>query len=106
MLGVGIIAQWSLSFFSHNIPELATEPTRIWFHITAEMVTAILLIVSAIALLTDQGWSRHAYLVGMGMLFYTSIVSPGYFAQRGQRIWLVFFTAVIVLGVASVVVVL
>jgi hypothetical protein len=40
------------------------------------------------------------------MLFYTAIVSPGYFAQKGQWAWLGMFTAIIVLGVISILMVL
>jgi hypothetical protein len=46
------------------------------------------------------------FLVAMGMLFYTSIVSPGYFAQKGQWVWLGVFSSLILLGVISIVLVL
>ena len=36
------------------------------------------------------------------MLFYTSIVSPGYFAQRGQWGWLGMFPGIIILGLVSI----
>jgi len=36
------------------------------------------------------------------MLFYTSIVSPGYFAQRGQWGWLGMFAGIIILGLVSI----
>jgi len=39
ILGLGMIGQWGMSYFSKQIPELETEPIRIWFHIAAEMVT-------------------------------------------------------------------
>lgn len=42
----------------------------------------------------------------MGMLFYTAVVSPGYFAQQGQWSWLVMFVLIIVGGVVSVLLVL
>lgn len=37
----------------------------------------------------------------MGMLFYTVIVSPGYFAQKGQWAWVLIFGALLILGIAS-----
>ena len=40
------------------------------------------------------------------MLFYTAIVSPGYFVQKGQWGWLVMFGVVIVLGMFSLFLVL
>ena len=46
VVGMGMIAQWAMSFFNHQIPELKTEPLRIAFHIAGEMLTAVLLVIS------------------------------------------------------------
>lgn len=51
LVGVGMIGQWLASFLSKNIPELNTEPIRIKFHIAAEMITALILLVSGVLLL-------------------------------------------------------
>ena len=32
-IGFGMIVQWSISYFSHQIPELTSEPIRIRFHL-------------------------------------------------------------------------
>ncbi len=106
IVGVGMIAQWSLSYFSGQIPELETERIRILFHIAAEFVTAVALILGGIGLLVNPAWGVPLYLVAIGMLLYTAIVSPGYFAQKGQWVWLVIFGALIVLALISVFVVL
>jgi hypothetical protein len=97
-----MVAQWGLSFLSRQIPELESEPIRIGFHIAAEMVTAILLLIGGTGLLAGAPWSRDISLLGMGMLFYTAIVSPGYFAQKGQWGWLGVFAAIIILGLVSI----
>lgn len=102
LVGAGMIVQWSLSFLDRKIPELKTEPIRISFHIAAEMVTAISLVISGSALLMGSTWGRDLFLISVGMLFYTSIVSPGYFAQKGQWSWLVMFSAIIILGIMSI----
>ena len=99
--GLGMIGQWTFSYQNKQIPELESEPIRIWFHIAAELVTALALIIGAVGLLVDPGWGRGVYLVALGMLLYTAIVSPGYFAQRGDLAWLDIFAAVIVLGLVS-----
>jgi hypothetical protein len=103
LVGVGMIAQWTMSYLNKQIPELKTEPIRIAFHIAAEMITALCLMVSGIALLSGAAWSIPLNLLALGMLFYTSIVSPGYFAQQGKWRWLGMFGLIIVLGIISVI---
>ena len=95
LVGLGMIGQWAASYFSKQIPELKTEPIRIAFHILAEVVTALVLIVSGVALLMNASWGRDIFLISIGMLFSTSIVSPGYFAQKGQWAWLAMFVTII-----------
>lgn len=95
VVGAGMFSQWALSYFSKQIPELETEPVRIWFHIAAELATAGMLVAGGLGLLASRPWGNTVYLLATGMLFYTAIVSPGYFAQKGQRGWVVLFAAVI-----------
>lgn len=102
VIGLVMIIQWAISYLSKNIPELKTEPIRITFHIVGEMVTALMLIAGGIGLLLQSGWGVPVFLVAIGMLFYTAIVSPGYFAQQGQWIWVLIFAAIIVMGVISI----
>ena len=103
LVGVGMLGQWAFLFMSGQIPEIKTEPIRIGFHIAAEAATALVLIASAIGLFSGAGWGSSLFLVGAGMLFYTSIVSPGYFAQQGQWGWLVMFGLLLILGAVCVV---
>ena len=99
IVGAGMIGQWYMSFRQGQIPELKSEPIRIWFHIAAEMVTAVALLVGGIGLLINTKWSVQLYTVATGMLLYTAIVSPGYFAQKGQRAWLAFFGLIFVCAI-------
>ena len=102
IVGVGMIGQWSFSYLSKQIPELKTEPIRILFHIAAEMATAIALIIAGVGLLTGRGWGSSLYLIAAGMLLYTCIVSPGYFAQQGQWYWVLIFAVIIILAVMGI----
>jgi len=102
MVGLGMIGQWAASYLSKQIPELESEPIRIRFHIAAEITTAFCLIGAGGGLLAKTNWSIPLYLVASGMLFYTSIVSPGYFAQKGQWGWLVMFGIILVLGISGI----
>ena len=106
-VGLAIIGQWTYSYLSKQIPELEDEPIRIRFHIAGEMATALSLILGGIGLLAGLGWARTVYLISLGMLFYTTIVSPGYFArkgaQKGDWKWVGFFAVLIVGGLASLI---
>ena len=102
IVGLGMIVQWTLSYVSKQIPELATEPIRIGFHIAAEMATALMLLAGGIGLLCAWPWASKLYLLATGMLMYTAIVSPGYFAQRGKWIWVLIFAVLIALAIVSI----
>jgi hypothetical protein len=102
LVGIGMIFQWTLSYVREQIPELQTEPIRIKFHIAAEMFTAVSLLTAGVGLLTSVPWASSLYLISIGMLLYTSVVSPGYFAQQGQWGWLVMFGIIILLSIASI----
>mgnify|MGYP000315040805 CR=1 FL=1 len=47
-----------------------------------------------IAMLKGKAWAARLYLVFAGMLIYSVINSPGYFAQQGQGIFVVMFIIV------------
>jgi hypothetical protein len=84
VVGLGMIAQWTFFILSGNVPEFQSEPWRIALHLAGEMTTALALIVSGIATLKSAAWGKSALLLGLGMVIYSEIVSPGYFAQLGQ----------------------
>lgn len=98
IIGLGILGQWGASAVRGQIPELKTEPARIAFHLAAEFTTALGLILAGAGLLFGWGWARDLFLVASGMLVYTSIVSPGYFVQMGQKIWLLIFGLILALN--------
>ena len=102
VVGVGMIGQWIFFLASGQVPELETEPLRIRFHLAAEFVTAIALLVGGVALLTGQSWGRWFYLLATGMLLYTVIVSPGYFAEKGQWAFVGMFAILLLLALVSI----
>jgi hypothetical protein len=101
VVGIGMIGQWLFFLASGQVPELEAEPLRIRFHLAGEFVTAVALLVAGTALLTGQAWAGWLYPVAMGMLLYTIIVSPGYFADRGQWAFVGMFAVLLVLALAS-----
>lgn len=106
IVGILMIAQWTLSIVSGNVPEFVTEPWRIGFHLAGEFLTAILLIVGGMAVLRSAAWGRVVLLIGIGMVIYSEIVSPGYFAQLGQWSMVAMFLALLSGAIWSVVIVL
>ncbi len=83
-VGVLMIGQWSFFLATGQVPELQTEPLGIAFHLVAEGVTAIALIGSGYSLLKEARWAREATFASLGMLTYTVLNSPGYFAEQGE----------------------
>jgi len=90
-IGLSMFGMWSMFWITGNIPELETEPIRIVMHLAAEFVTAVLLIVGGIALLRGWRYGINLFQVSMGMLIYTLIQSPGYFAEQGEFVFVVMF---------------
>ena len=84
IVGFIMIAQWIFFLATGAVPELQSEPWRIVLHLAAEFTTASMLIVSGIATLKSTAWGKKILLAGLGMVIYSEIVSPGYFAQLGQ----------------------
>jgi hypothetical protein len=84
LVGFLMITQWTFSIVSGGVPEFQTAPWEIAFHLAAEMSTAGMLILGGIATLKSVRWGKQILFVGLGMVIYSEIVSPGYYAQLGQ----------------------
>jgi len=100
-----MVGQWRISLLRKHIPELQSEPVRIWFHITGELLTALALAVSGTTLLTGSHRGPVLFLLSIGMLN-TLIVSPGCLARRRQWGWVLMFGALFILSIASVILLL
>jgi hypothetical protein len=100
-VGIGMIGQWSVSLATGRVPELRSEPFRIGFHLAGEFLTAIALIAGGLGLWAGNTWGQPTYLVAVGMLLYTVVVSPGYFAQRREWSMVGVFAALLVLALIA-----
>jgi hypothetical protein len=101
IIGVLMFGQWGFFLAAGAVPELVTEPVRIAFHLAAEFITAVCLVVSGIALLRGKPFAKGLGLFAAGLLAYTAIVSPGYFAQQGQWPLVGMFAVILILDVIS-----
>ena len=99
-VGSLIILQWIFFLLTDSVPELQTAPWEIGFHISAEMLLALALILGGIATLRFMRWGKHILLIALGMAIYSEVNSPGYFAQSGQWALVVMFV-VLILGTAA-----
>jgi len=103
IVGVSMIGMWTVFYATGGIPELYTEPAKITMHIIAEFVTAIALILGGFGLIPNRKWGFQAYLLSMGMLMYTLIVSPGYYIQSGDFVFVAMFAIFIILAIIFIV---
>jgi hypothetical protein len=97
-----MIAQWTFSIALGGVPEFQTTPWAIGFHLAAEMCTAGMLIMGGIGTLKSIQWGKQALFVGLGMVIYSEIVSPGYYAQLGQWAFVGMFAVLLFGAVVSV----
>jgi peptidoglycan/LPS O-acetylase OafA/YrhL len=103
-VGALMIIMWSFFIVSGQVPEFQTKPEETLLHIVAEMLTALLLLVSGVLVLRRITWGNLTLLVAFGMLFYTMIVSPGYYIQNGTGAFVVMFALLLALGIVAAVV--
>jgi len=106
LVGILMIAQWTFSILSGGVPEFGSSPWAIAFHLAAEMSTAVILVIGGIAMLRSIAWAKPILLLSLGMLIYSEIVSPGYFAQLGQWGPVIVFAILLLGAVWSVVLLL
>jgi len=100
-VGTLMIGQWIFLLATRQVPELKTGPASIALHLAAEFSTAVMLICGGFALLAKRPWGRQVFPVAMGMLLYTLIASPGYFAQRRAWAAVVMFAALFALALVG-----
>jgi hypothetical protein len=103
VVGALMVIQWCFFLVTGQVPELQSEPWRIALHLAAELITAAGLVVAGVGILRQASWAPCAYLVFAGMLVYSVVASPGYFAQQGQWILVAMFAVLLILAVISVI---
>jgi hypothetical protein len=100
-VGVLMIAQWLFFLSVGQVPELTTAPIELGFHLAAELATAVALLAGGLGLIQSRAWGRLAAVFAFGMLSYTTVVSAGYFAQRGEWPLVAMFAVLLVAALAS-----
>jgi len=91
LVGVIMILVWIGYFATGTMMGIKPEAPGLMFHITAEFATAFALIAGGAGLLANKKWGRDFYFIGLGLLAYALINSPGYYIKGGGNIILAVF---------------
>ena len=92
IIGIAMMGMWITFLATEQVPEITTAPVTLTYHLLAEFLTAILLLIGGFGLYTNRGWGFHLYLISIGMLLYTVIVSAGYYGNLGDTIMVGMFS--------------
>ncbi|MEW6011320.1 hypothetical protein HYG87_06830 [Methanobacterium alkalithermotolerans] len=98
-IGSLMIVMWAFFLLSGMVPEFTTRPAEIVLHLIAEFSTAILLTIAGISLLYKKRSGYNLNLIGLGMLIYTLILSPGYYIQKGEWFMVGLFALLLILSI-------
>jgi hypothetical protein len=105
-VGISMAVVWGVYFATGSLFGVAPNPAGLGFHIAAELATGAALFISGIGILKERKWGSHVYFLGMGMLLYAVVNSPGLYP--GNKIMMgvfagsfVFAAVFIILGFMS-----
>jgi len=72
---------WLMLLFKKEVPELNTKLTQIFFHLIAEFLTSVMLIIGGIGLLLNHFWGVAVFFISIGMAIYSTINAAGFYGQ-------------------------
>lgn len=103
IIGIAMLCMWTVFVLTGQVPELSTTPIQVSLHILGEVATALALLIGGYGVWTNKKWGLQAYMLSMGMLLYTLIVSPGYYAQLGNVVMVGMFTVFFIFAMIFVI---
>jgi len=106
LIGLMMIGMWLYLLLKNQVPELQPEsyaPKLISYHVVAELLTGIFLIISGAGLFLGSDWARMLSAISLGMLFYSVINSPGKYAHENNVPMVAMFTVITILTVMAMV---
>ncbi len=104
VVGIMMGAMWTVFAATGQISELETSPKEIAFHLAGEFITSFALIAGGLGLALGRTWGYSLEVVALGMLAYTVVVSPGYYAQTGDYVFVGMFAVLMVLTLGFIVI--
>jgi peptidoglycan/LPS O-acetylase OafA/YrhL len=100
VVGLAIAGLWTSLLVTGQVPEVDEGRVDIWFHLAAELATAGVLIAAGTALLRRSRHGRLLAAVAVGALAYTTVNSPGYYAESGEWAIVGTFMVLLILTIA------
>jgi len=76
-----MLGMWFLLLIKREVPDLKTKPTQIFFHLVAEFLTAVTLIIGGIGFIMNQPWGMAIFFIAIGMVIYSTINAAGFYGQ-------------------------
>ncbi len=76
-----MLCMWIFLLGKREVPELTTKPTQIYFHLIAELLTSVTLIIGGIGLILSQSWGMALFFISIGMAIYSTINAAGFYGQ-------------------------
>lgn len=101
LAGTMILGWWGFRSAKNQVPK-RFAPKEVMFHLAAEVLTALLLIVSGIGLLLGFAWTKILSPMSLGMLLYAVINIAGTYAQQNNRQMLIILATVVILTVGAI----
>ena len=107
LVGLSMFGIWAFFLITNSLPLYDERPLEITFHVIAEIMTGAALLAGGIGILKDRSWGLKYFFLGIGMLLYALVNSPGMYIVTKDWIMVSVFpvsfvTAVIFLILALV----
>jgi hypothetical protein len=99
-VGVLMAGWWAVDLRGGALDRPDRSRAELGLHLTAEFLTGAALLVGGVLLLVTD--TTGVVLVGLGMLLYTVIQSPGYFLARREREPAVMFAVLVVTTLVAI----
>jgi len=93
LIGIAMLCMWLLLLIKREVPDLKTKPTQIFFHLIAEFLTSIMLIIGGFGYLMNQPWGVAIFFIAVGMVIYSTINAAGFYGQLKD--WPMFITLIV-----------
>ncbi len=93
LIGIAMLCMWLLLLIKREVPDLKTKPTQIFFHLIAEFLTSIMLIIGGLGYLMNQPWGVALFFIAVGMVIYSTINAAGFYGQLKD--WPMFITLIV-----------